>query len=235
VLVATEKVQTPSAQSSLVVPSSIAAHLPLPWSHYVRLLSVKNVEARAFYEAEAIRGGWNVRQLGRQISSQFYERTLLSRNKAAMLCKGSTPKPGDGLSPEEEIKDPLVLEFLGLKDEYSESELEEALITKLESFLLELGDGFTFVGRQRRLRIGDEWYRIDLLFFHRRLRCLVVIDLKLGKFSHATDGVSLAFRGSQSGGAGSPVRAPGETTGSTSFWTSFSLKPRRLSLPLDDS
>lgn len=84
--------------------------------------------------------------------------------------------------------DPFVLEFLGLKDECSESDLEAALITKLESFLLELGGDFTFVGRQRRQRIGDEWFRVDLLFFHRRLRCLVVIDLKLGKFSHADAG-----------------------------------------------
>ena len=97
-------------------------------------------------------------------------------------------KPGEALSPEEEIKDPFVLEFLGLKDEYSESDLEEALIRELETFLLELGGDFTFVGRQKRLRIGDEWYRIDLLFFHRKLRCLVVIDLKLGKFTHADAG-----------------------------------------------
>jgi len=157
----------------------------LSWSHYVRLLSVQDPEARAFYESEALRGGWSVRQLDRQISSKFYERTLLSRNKAAMLRKGAVPQPGDALTPE---GDPLVLEFLGLKDEYSESELEDALIQHLETFLLELGGDFTFVGRQRRLRIGGEWYRIDLLFFHRRLRCLVVIDLKLGKFTHADAG-----------------------------------------------
>jgi len=90
--------------------------------------------------------------------------------------------------PEEEIKDPFVLEFLGLKDEYSESDLEEALIRHLEAFLLELGGDFCFVGRQKRLRIGDEWYRVDLLFFHRSLRCLVVIDLKIGKFTHADAG-----------------------------------------------
>ena len=83
------------------------------------------------------------------------------------------------MTPEEEIKDPFVLEFLDLKDEYSESDLEEALIRHLEIFLLELGDDFTFVGRQRRLRIDDEWFRIDLVFFHRRLRCLILIDLKL--------------------------------------------------------
>ena len=161
---------------------------PLTWTHYIRLLSVKDEEARAFYETEALRGGWTVRQLDRQINSLFHERTALSRNKAAMLKKGAKPKPQDAVTPEEEIKDPFVLEFLGLRDEYSESDAEEALIRHLESFLLELGGDFAFVGRQRRLRIGDEWYRIDLLFFHRRLRCLVVIDLKLGKFTHADAG-----------------------------------------------
>jgi len=168
--------------------ATIAARVPLPWSHYVKLLSIENSEARSFYETEAIRGGWTVRQLERQIDSRFHERTLLSKNKAAMLRKGPVPRPEDFVSAEEEVKDPFVLEFLGLKDEYSESDLEAALIGKLESFLLELGGDFTFVGRQRRLRIGDEWFRIDLLFFHRRLRCLVVIDLKLGKFSHADAG-----------------------------------------------
>ncbi|MBI5639629.1 MAG: DUF1016 domain-containing protein [Nitrospirae bacterium] len=180
-----EIMQTPYAKFSL---KDIANRFPLPWSHYVLLLSVKASEARSFYENEALRGGWSVRQLERQINSQFYERTALSRNKAAMLKKGSVPLPGDAVTPEEEIKDPFVLEFLGLRDEYSESDLEEALIRQLESFLLELGGDFTFVGRQRRLRVGDEWYRVDLLFFHRRLRCLVIIDLKLGKFTHADAG-----------------------------------------------
>jgi predicted nuclease of restriction endonuclease-like (RecB) superfamily len=161
---------------------------PLSWSHYVRMLSVEKSEARKFYEVEALRGGWSVRQLDRQISSLFYERTALSRNKAAMLRKGASPQPGDEMTPEEEIKDPVFLEFLGLKDEYSESDLEEALIRHLEAFLLELGGDFAFVGRQMRLRIGDEWFRVDLVFFHRRLRCLVVIDLKLGKFTHADAG-----------------------------------------------
>lgn len=179
------KGQTVSAQFTL---SDIAKCFPLPWSHYVRLLSLKNLEARSFYEKEALRGGWTVRQLERQIETQFYERTALSRNKAAMLKKGEKQLPEDAVTPEEEIKDPFVLEFLGLKDEYSENELEEALILKLENFLLELGGDFTFVGRQRRLRIGDEWYRVDLLFYHRRLRCLVIIDLKLGKFTHADAG-----------------------------------------------
>ena len=107
---------------------------------------------------------------------QFYERTALSKNKAAMLTEGQKPRHEDRV----ELKDPFVLEFLDLKDEYSEAILEEALIRHLETFLLELGGDFCFMGRQRRLRIGDKWYRVDLLFFHRRLRCLVVIDLKIG-------------------------------------------------------
>jgi predicted nuclease of restriction endonuclease-like (RecB) superfamily len=144
--------------------------------------------AREFYETEALRGGWTVRQLGRQIDSQFYERTALSRNKAAMLRRGAVATPEDALTPEEEIKSPYVLEFLDLKDEYSESDLEAALIARLEGFLLELGDDFAFVGRQRRLRLDDVWYRVDLLLFHRRLRCLVVIDLKLDSFTHADAG-----------------------------------------------
>ncbi|NER92831.1 MAG: DUF1016 domain-containing protein [Symploca sp. SIO1B1] len=128
--------QTPSAQSQ--VPD-FKQKFPLPWSHYIQLLSVKSNEARAFYEEQALQGGWSVRQLRRQISTQFYERTLLSRNKAAMLEKGTQSLPSDTISPEEEIKDPVVLEFLALKDEYSESDLEEALIQHIESFLLEYG------------------------------------------------------------------------------------------------
>ena len=168
--------------------SALAQAFPLPWSAYVRLLSVKNPQARAFYETEALRGGWTVAQLNRQIGSQFYERTALSHNKAAMLQKGEASESGDLLTPEQAIKDPFVLEFLNLRDEYSESDLEDALIQHLADFLLELGDDFTFVGRQRRLRIDDNWFRIDLLFFHRQLKCLVVIDLKVGKFSYADAG-----------------------------------------------
>lgn len=152
------------------------------------MLAVRNAQARAFYETEALLGGWTSRQLDRQIQSQFYERTALSRNKTAMARKGAIDVPTDAVTPEQEIKDPYVLEFLALKDEYSEKDMEAALIGKLEAFLLELGGDFAFVGRQRRLRVGDEWYRIDLLFFHRRLRCLVIIDLKLGKFTHADAG-----------------------------------------------
>lgn len=182
------KVQTPSAKLPIVFLENIGKIFPLSWSLYVRLLSVKDNDARRFYESEAIRGGWSERQLDRQISTQFYERALLSKNKASILKKGQEPKSQDLLTAEEEVKDPTILEFLNLKDEYSESELEDALIHKLEDFLLELGYGFTFIARQKRLRIGNEWYRIDLLLYHRKLRCLVVIDLKVGKFTHADSG-----------------------------------------------
>lgn len=177
--------QTPSAEFTL---SGVAARFPLPWSAYVRLLSVQNERARKFYETEALRGGWSVRQLDRQINSGFYERTAISGHKGAMSIKGETALDESVLLPEEEMRDPFVLEFLDLKDEYSESELEEGLIRHLETFLLELGNDFCFIGRQKRLRIGDEWYRVDLLFFHRRLRCLVIIDLKNGTFTHADAG-----------------------------------------------
>jgi predicted nuclease of restriction endonuclease-like (RecB) superfamily len=173
--------QTPSEKLGRRDPAPLLPRFPLSWSHYVRLLSVEKPEARTFYEAEALRGGWTVRQLERQIGTQFYERTLLSRSKATMLTTGQKAAPSDALTPEEEIKDPFVLEFLDLKDEYSESDLEAALIRHLENFLLELGDDFTFVGRQRRLRIDDEWYRVDLVFFHRRLRCLILIELLCGR------------------------------------------------------
>ncbi len=127
--------QTPSAKSSTPVLfngiqsststiQTLAQPFPLPWSAYVRLLSVKNPEARTFYETEALRLGWSVRQLDRQIGSQFYERIALSQNKAAMLEKAETSEPSDLVTPEEAIKDPFVLEFLDLKDEYSESDLE---------------------------------------------------------------------------------------------------------------
>jgi len=190
--------ETPSRKSHAQIPETASRNLDLKllvdafslsWSHYVMLVRrVKDEQARKFYESEVLRAGWSVRQLDRQISSQFYERTLLSKNKSALLKKGEKPLPEDIVTAEEEIKDPFILEFLGLKDEYSESDLEDALILHLEKFLLELGSDFAFIGRQKRLRIGSEWYRVDLLFFHRKLRCLVVIDLKVGKFTHADAG-----------------------------------------------
>ena len=183
-----QKVQTVSGQFSPAQFDALRKSLPLSWSQYSRLLSIKNSDAREFYETEALRGWWSARQLDRQIATRFDERTALSRNKTAMLQRGSIKQPHDIVTPEEAIKDPYILEFLGLKDEYSESDLEEGLIRRLEDFLMELGGDFAFIGRQKRLRVGDEWYRIDLLFFHRRLRCLVVIDLKVGKFTHADAG-----------------------------------------------
>jgi predicted nuclease of restriction endonuclease-like (RecB) superfamily len=178
-------VEIEARQSPQLDLRDVAHVLTLPWSHYVQLLGIKKPEARQFYEEEALRGGWTVRQLARQINSQFFERTALSHNKAAMLKKGQIARPEDAVAADEEVKDPLVPEFLGLKDEYSESDLEEALIRHIEHFLLELGNDFAFIGRQRRLRIDDEWYRVDLVLYHRLLRCLVIIDLKLGKFTHA--------------------------------------------------
>ena len=161
---------------------------PLSWTHYIRLMAVSDPEARALYEAEAIRGGWTVRQLERQISTQFFERVSASSNPERMLTFARKPSPPDAVALRDHIRDPYLLEFLDLKDEYSETDLEDAIVRHLESFLLELGAGFTFVARQKRIRIGDEWYRIDLLLYHRALRCLVVVDLKLGRFSHADAG-----------------------------------------------
>ena len=185
-----QKAQTLSAKSShsLKIQEQLPSLFPLPWSAYVRLLSVEDKNARKFYEEEALRGGWSVRQLNRQIGSQFYTRTLLSKNKMAMLTKGAKAKPEDKITPEEAVKDPYVLEFLNLKDEYSESELEEALIHHLESFLIELGGDFAFVGRQKRLRIEDDWFRVDLVFYHRGLNCLVLIELKVNDFTYADAG-----------------------------------------------
>jgi predicted nuclease of restriction endonuclease-like (RecB) superfamily len=192
VLVSPEYPRARSGTISVNAPFELAAlarAFPLPWSHYVLLIGrSRSPEAFAFYHTEALRGGWSVRQLQRQIDSQFYERTALSRNKVAILTKGANKKTGDAVTADEEIRHPLVLEFLGLRDEYSETDLEEGLVQHLESFLLGLGNDFAFVGRQRRLRIDDEWYRVDLLFFHRRLRCLVIVDLKLGSFTHADAG-----------------------------------------------
>lgn len=178
--------QTVSGKSTSV--PNIALRFPLPWSAYVRLLSVKNETARRFYEAETLRCGWSVRQLDRQVNSQIYERLALSQNKAAMLQGSEKPVLGDVITPEHAIKDPFVLEFLSLKDQYCESDLEKALIQHLADFLMELGDDFAFVGRQRRLRLDDNWFSVDLLFFHRQLKCLIVIDLKIGKFSYADAG-----------------------------------------------
>jgi predicted nuclease of restriction endonuclease-like (RecB) superfamily len=183
--------ETPSRISSVDLALYLEAlchAFPLSWSHYVRLLSVEKPEARKFYETESLRGGWSVRQLDRQVSTLFYERTALAKDKAKLLTAGAKTRPEDVVSIEEEIKSPYILEFLNLRDDYAESDLEDALVRHLEAFLLELGNDFTFVARQKKIRVGKQWYRIDLLLFHRRLRCLFIFDLKLGRFTHADAG-----------------------------------------------
>jgi len=158
----------------------------LSWSHYRLLLRLNESFKREFYETECIRGNWSIRQLDRQIQSMLYERTALSKRKTAVIAKAH--ENPIILKPEDEIKDPYILEFLGLKDEYSESQLEEALVKHLEHFLLELGTGFTFIARQKRITLDGTHYRLDLLFYHRALKCLVAIDLKIGEFTHADAG-----------------------------------------------
>lgn len=156
----------------------------LSWTHYIRLMRITNVEERHFYEVEAANNRWSVRELDRQFDSALYQRLTLSRNKdeiMALSAKGQIiEKPTDA------IKDPYILEFTGLPELpiYSESKLEQTLIDKLETFLLELGKGFTFVGRQQRITIEEEHYHVDLVFFNRLLRSFVLIDLKIGQLRH---------------------------------------------------
>jgi predicted nuclease of restriction endonuclease-like (RecB) superfamily len=183
-------VQTVSALSSprtlLEVSQTLSGKFPLSWSHYVRLLSLDEPQKRYFYEEETRRAGWSVRQLDRQINSMLYERVALSKKKGELIKKAE--KSGSLVSAEDAIKDPYVLEFLGLPEPSSEKDLENALIQHMADFLLELGYGFTFVARQKRLQVGSESYYLDLLFYHRGLQCLVAIDLKVGKFTHADAG-----------------------------------------------
>ncbi|MDO8733666.1 MAG: PDDEXK nuclease domain-containing protein, partial [Elusimicrobiota bacterium] len=176
----------PIFQTVSGILETLSREFPLSWSHYRLLMRLDEAFKREFYETECIRGNWSVRQLDRQIQSMLYERTALSKRKMVVIDKAHQ-KPII-LKPEDEIKDPYILEFLGLKDEYSESQLEEALIKHLEHFLLELGIGFTFVARQKRITLEGTHYRLDLLLYHRILKCLVAIDLKIGEFSHADAG-----------------------------------------------
>jgi len=182
-----QKTATLSRNSDITLAThQLIERFTLSWSHYRLLLRLDEPLKHEFYEAECIRGNWSVRQLDRQIQSMLYERTALSRRKLSVIAKAHE-KPIT-LKPEDEIKDPYILEFLGLKDEYSESQLEEALIKHLEHFLLELGIGFTFIARQKRIALEGSHYRLDLLLYHRILRCLVAIDLKIGEFTHADAG-----------------------------------------------
>jgi predicted nuclease of restriction endonuclease-like (RecB) superfamily len=178
--------QSPIGESKKGIPQTVSAQFLLSWTHYVRLIGLDNQAKRDFYEEEARRTGWSVRQLDRQINSMLYERVALSKKKGELIKKAE--KSGSLVSAEDAIKDPYVLEFLGLPEPSSEKDLENALIQHMADFLLELGYGFTFVARQKRLQVGSESYYLDLLFYHRGLQCLVAIDLKVGKFTHADAG-----------------------------------------------
>ena len=168
----------------LKFPIRNAVRSELTWTHYRSLLRVESDEARNWYLEEAIRNQWSSRQLDRQISTLYYERLLMSQNKAAVRQEADE-KLAD-VAPVEFIKDPYVLEFLGMKDypALRESELEQALIDHLQHFLLELGRGFCFVARQKLMRFDDEDFYIDLVFYHSVLKCYVLIDLKIGKLTH---------------------------------------------------
>lgn len=156
----------------------------LSWSHYVMLCRMKNDDERSFYEIEAEQNNWTIKELKRQFDSSIYERLALSRdkNKVKELAeKGQLIE-----NPADAIRNPYVLEFLGLREEsaYSESDLESAIISKLEHFMLELGKGFLFSGRQVRFTFGEDHFFVDLVFYNRLLRCFVLIDLKIGKIKH---------------------------------------------------
>ena len=158
----------------------------LSWSHYCLLMRIEDNDKRLFYEKLSVQGIWSIRQLQREINALLYERTALSKRKELVLAKAN--EHAITTRPEDEIKDSYVLDFLGLKNEYSESDLEEALIRHLENFLLELGRGFTFVARQKRFILDGDEYRIDLLLYHISLRRYIVAELKLTKFTHAHAG-----------------------------------------------
>lgn len=172
----------------LEFPKWNAVRSELTWTHYRSLLRVENEAARNWYMEECIRSGWSSRQLDRQISSLYYDRLLASRDKEAVISEaGELMAP---LAAENFIKDPYVLDFLDLKNypALRESDLEEALIDKLQEFLLELGRGFCFVARQKLMRYEDEDFYLDLVFYHSILKCHVLIDLKIGKLTHGDVG-----------------------------------------------
>ena len=164
--------------------TQIASSLPLGWSHYVELLTLEDPSERSFYEIEAASNQWSVRELQRQIASSLYQRLALSRDTneiRRLAVEGQVVEKAADL-----IKNPIVLDFLGLQDRphYSEGELESAIIDQLESFLLELGKGFLFEARQKRFTFDNDHFRVDLVFYNRLLRCYVLIDLKRDKLTH---------------------------------------------------
>jgi len=176
------KQQTVSAKSENAIVQN--NNLQLSWSHYLFLMRINNIEERNFYEIETIENNWSLRELRRQFDTSLYERLSLSRDKKAI--KELSEKGQIIEKAKDSLKDPYVLEFIGLpeNEKYSESELEQRIIDKLEHFLLELGKGFTFVGRQVRFAFDEEHFRVDLVFYNRLLQCFVVIDLKIGKLTH---------------------------------------------------
>lgn len=182
---------SPQAEQANYSPYSPAPEVLLrhfSFSHFVEFLRIDDPLKRAFYEIEALKGNWSVRQLQRQIGSLLYERTGLSTDKAALLAK--IHQQQDLWRIEDAIRDPYILEFTGLQErpEYSEYDLETALLTHLQAFLLELGRGFCFEARQKRITIDNEHDRVDLVFYHRILRCHVLLDLKVRPFQHGDAG-----------------------------------------------
>ncbi len=156
----------------------------LSWSHYSLLLTIPEAEKREFYKIETIKNNWSFRQVERQIGSQLYERLLLSTDKEKVLSVARNEQQPD--QPRDIVKDPMVLEFLGLKQEatYFEKDLESALITHLQEFMLELGNGFSFVARQKRIHLDGDDFFVDLVFYNRLLQCFVIIELKTHKITH---------------------------------------------------
>lgn len=157
----------------------------LSFSQFVELIGIDDPLKRAFYEIECIKGNWSVRELKRQIGSLYFERSGLSRDKIKL--SDYTQKKAASLQPEDVIRDPFFFEFLGLKDSamVRESDLEQALLNNLQAFMLELGHGFCFEARQKRITIGDEYFFVDLVFYHRVLKCHILIELKVEEFKHA--------------------------------------------------
>ncbi|MHA1575073.1 MAG: PDDEXK nuclease domain-containing protein [Alphaproteobacteria bacterium] len=171
-------------KSETVSRISDSIDFQLSWSHYLFLVRVDNPDERQFYEIEAINNNWSLRELQRQFDTALFERLVLSRDKKDIK---KLSKKGQIIEkPKDTVKDPYILEFLGLQEEsrYSETELEQKIIDKLEHFLLELGKGFTFVGRQVRFTFDDKHFRVDLVFYNRILQCFVLVDLKIGEISH---------------------------------------------------
>lgn len=165
----------------------------LSWSHYLVLMRIENPDERRFYEIEAVENGWGLEELKRQFKSSLYERLALSRDKKGVLALS---KHGQVVAkPEDVIKDPYVLEFLGLeeKERYSETELESRIIGNVEQFILEMGKGFILVGRQVRFTFQEKHFRVDLVFYNRILRCFVLVDLKTGELTHGDVGQMMMY------------------------------------------